>query len=290
MNEVRGSNFNTKCSSGGDRFFGQRFHRRTMVLMSFFRSLLQIVAALVLVAAFTLSSRAQSQKFDDPIPMSANTAEGILPTGKPTSHYYSFTAGPGEVIMTFVFSTNGNPNSAYVGGQLTDQYGRAMTNLDASLGTANPKEVTGAIFPGELTLAGRFSNPRRQKLVIKVFTSLYESDAPVKYRIRAESVDASLGGESGPKNGSPGVNPKASSNGRHNRDTSGRKTTPVRHRTNTASSGTCGNQCTQKYDQCIRTAILRRTGTGACIVSLSYCLKNCKAPPAAKEGGNRSRP
>jgi hypothetical protein len=226
--------------------------------------------------------------------MSANTAEGALPKGKPTSHFYSFTAGPGEVIVTYAFSSSGSGSdsfeSAYVGGQLTDQYGRAMTNLDASLGTANPKEVSGAISPGELTLVGRFSIPRRQQLVIKVFTSLYETSSPVKYRIRVESVDASLGGESGPKNGLPRVNPKASSNGRDNRGTRGRKTTPVRRRTNTAaSSGTCGDQCTQKYDQCIRTAILRRTGTGACIVSRSYCLKNCK-PPAAKEGGNRSKP
>jgi hypothetical protein len=248
-----------------------------------FRISTLIPVFLILITALAFSSPAQSARFDQPTPMASNTAEGAFPKGAVTSHYLSFTAGPGEVFVTFSFSP-GRPNSelstgtAFVGGQLSDQYGRAFTNLDAGLGRADPTSVDIAVFPGEdKTLVGHFSIPKRQRLVLRVFSSLFELEAPVKYRIRVEGGDPSFANETGradkPVTGTvkdsrpSGELNKASATG-----STGTKSV-IRRSTGSAAVKTRPNSCLAEYQACLKRSMILKTpgATSQCVIQRSYC-------------------
>lgn len=257
----------------------QSGYRRTMLLTSFLRSLLPMVAALFLVTVFGASSQAQSTRFDQPTPMASNTAESAFPKGAPASHYFTFTAGPGDVFVTFLFSASqpaseSGFSSAFAGGQLSDQYGRAFRNLDADLGRADPISVDTPVFPGEAkTIVGHFSIPKRQKLVIKVFTSLFELEAPVKYRIRVEGGDPSFGNESG-KEDKPitGTVKDSHPRGELNKASATGSTSAGRRPTGPASS-TRSNSCLAQYNLCLKRSIISKApgATSQCIIQRTYC-------------------
>jgi len=263
------------------------------MLLIYYRAPLSIAAVFVLTTAFTFSSRAQSARFDQPTPMASNTAEGTFPKGAFTSHYFSFTAGPGEVFITFSFSP-GRPDSefstttAFVGGQLSDHYGRAFTNLDAGLGKADPTSVDTAVFPGrDETLVGRFSIPRRQKLVVKIFTSLLEVEAPVKYRVRVEGGDPSFASESGqgdkPVNGTvKDSHPRGELNNASATGSTG-TTSVTRRSTGPARTSTRPSSCLAEYQACLKRSIISKApgATSQCIVQRAYCERRQRSSSAA---------
>jgi hypothetical protein len=58
-----------------------------------------LFVSILLIAATAVGASAQSQDRDNPTPLSENTIKGSG-AGKKIDYYYSFTAGPGEVIVT----------------------------------------------------------------------------------------------------------------------------------------------------------------------------------------------
>ncbi|HEX2640015.1 MAG TPA: hypothetical protein VHL50_05560, partial [Pyrinomonadaceae bacterium] len=229
-----------------------------------------ISIAVLFFAVNAGSANAQSLNFDLPTPMASNRAEGVLPKGKAIAHYYSFTAGPGEVIVSFSYYSESSEWVGGVGGQLTDAYGRAFTNLDAKQNDSNKSAVTGDFDHSGTTLVGRYSIPRRQKLVIKVFTQTFgiDNDAPVRYRVRFDSGEGSSGGASG-----AAAAPTAPNTSTGPESTAARSTTP-KPTSKPPASQRAADRCIAEYIQCTRAAIITKTGVGVCIVRKAYCLKN----------------
>ena len=225
--------------------------------------------AVALIAAYTGSTRAQSLQFDNPTPMDSDRVAGLLPKGKAIAHFYSFTAGPGELIVSFSFYSESSEWVGGIGGQLTDAYGRAFTNLDAKANDRDKKSVNGDFDASGTTLVGRYSIPRRQTLVLKVYTQTVgiPNDAPVRYRVRVESSDSSSGG-----NGSAAAQ-EASGTTTDPAATASRNTTTTRP-ARTVSTQHSVDLCAAEYLQCTRSAIITKTGVGVCIVRRANCLKN----------------
>ncbi len=61
--------------------------------------LLLTITALLMVLTVNGAALAQSSDRDNPTPLASNTIKGNG-TGKKVEYYYSFTAGPGEVVVT----------------------------------------------------------------------------------------------------------------------------------------------------------------------------------------------
>lgn len=67
----------------------------------------QIMAAIILALAMTVVvglAAAQSGDPDKPTPMTTGEAKGRWAKDKDISHFYSFTAGPGEVKVLLYFN------------------------------------------------------------------------------------------------------------------------------------------------------------------------------------------
>lgn len=226
--------------------------------------------AVVLVAAYTGSTRAQSLQFDNPTPMDSDRVAGLLPKGKAIAHFYSFTAGPGEVIVSFSFYSESSEWVGGIGGQLTDAYGRAFTNLDAKETDRDKKSVNGDFDASGTTLVGRYSIPRRQTLVLKVYTQTVgiPNDAPVRYRVRVESGDSSLGDIG------PAATPKDSGNTAASAAGAATRNVTTMRPARSVSTQHSVDLCAAEYLQCTRSAIITKTGVGVCIVRRANCLKN----------------
>ena len=225
--------------------------------------------AVALIAAYAGSTCAQSLQFDNPTPMDSDRVAGLLPKGKAIAHFYSFTAGPGEVVVSFSFYSESTEWVGGIGGQLTDAYGRAFTNLDAKADDRDKKSVNGDFDASGTTLVGRYSIPRRQTLVLKVYTQTVgiPNDAPVRYRVRVDSSDISSGG-----NG-PAAAKEASGTTTAPAASASRNAITTRP-TRTASTQHSVDLCAAEYLQCTRSAIITKTGVGVCIVRRASCLKN----------------
>lgn len=237
-----------------------------MQTVLFFRSLFHLVAVLVLMAAFTLSSRAQSTHLDEPTPMANGVAEGVLPGGK-AAHYWSFTAGPGEVNISYVFDSKG---IATVGAQLTDVNGRVVIELNQreKFGSWAGDEITDVLASGSSTLAGRYQIPRRQTLVVKVYVD--GDKLPFNYRIRVRSENVAGPGP-GPSNSTLVSGPEAKPNGNNAGTTASRPATG--RRTSSAAVKARPGSCLAEYQACLKRSIILKTpgATSQCIIQRAYC-------------------
>jgi hypothetical protein len=150
-------------------------------------------AVLVSLIALTGTVAAQSTDPDHPTPMAANEVTGRWPEGKATSFYYSFVAGPGRVMVMFDFVVD--HDLLNVSGELTDEYGRGIGNLDDSM---KRSELSYFATTKGLRLVGRYELKTRQKLVVRVSTE-GEGDEVVpgkfKVRIDGDAVSLSRGGD-----------------------------------------------------------------------------------------------
>jgi hypothetical protein len=72
-----------------------------------------LLLTFLLMAATTIGVNAQSQDRDNPTPLTTNTIKGNG-IGKKVEYYYSFTAGPGEVVVTVDLKANAGSTNADV--------------------------------------------------------------------------------------------------------------------------------------------------------------------------------
>lgn len=152
-----------------------------------------IIAGLLSSIALIGSAEAQSTDLDRPVAMTINEVAGRWPNGKATSYFYSFEGGPGQVILMLDFAPDHDIQN--VAGELTDSYGRGISNLDD---VQKRSELSYFATPEGLRLVGRYEIKRRQKLVVRV-SSVGDPGEVIagKYKIRVD------GGVFGAANTSP---------------------------------------------------------------------------------------
>ncbi len=128
---------------------------------------------------FTATTKAQSTDLDHSTPMTTNEVKGRWQTGKAVSYFYSFEAGPGEVMVMFDFKPD--RSLLNVSAELTDVFGRGIGNQDDSL-----KRSVLSYFatPEGERLVGRYELKRRQKLVARISIEGDEVETPGSYKIR----------------------------------------------------------------------------------------------------------
>lgn len=73
----------------------------------------RILLASLLLAIAAIAANAQSTDRDNPTPLTSNTIKGNG-IGKKVENYYSFTAGPGEVVVTVDLKANAGSTNADV--------------------------------------------------------------------------------------------------------------------------------------------------------------------------------
>jgi hypothetical protein len=225
-----------------------------------------LIAFLLLLILAGLAA-AQSTDSSSPAPMTTGQIQGILLKGKPIVHYDSFMSGPGIVTVAFEFTGRLAQN---VGGQLTDAFGQAFTELNRE--QEDPykenKSLIGLLYQPQLVLIGRFSVPRRQKLVVKIYTAYLDTDDEVKYKIRVVGGNVSFVNES-----DSGFNSAPSkSQAEYVRTTQLIETSTVGITKRTAPGRIVTDKCKQEYMECIR----KYNGISACIVARSMYLKRSK--------------
>jgi hypothetical protein len=158
-------------------------------------------AILIILSAFVGSTAAQSSDPDNPTPMTASEVKGRWPGGnKAFSHFYSFVAGPGEVIVMFNFVSD--YLSVNVGGQLMDAYGKAFTELNAyeeQRAQTSYDFIYGMAQEAGVRLVGRFNLKRRQKLIIRAYSAFGSTpERGGSYKIRVEGGNPSFNGDAPP--------------------------------------------------------------------------------------------
>jgi hypothetical protein len=217
---------------------------KTLRINHFFNATLVAFLSLLILAGLVA---AQSTDSSSPTPMTTGKIQGILPKGEPIVHYYSFIAGPGIVTVAFEFTGRSGQN---VGGQLTDAFGQAFTELNRE--QEDPfkenKSLIGLLYPPQLVLIGRFSVPRRQKLVVKIYTAYLDTDDEVKYKIRVVGRNVSFVNES-----DSGFNSAPSkSQAEYVRTMQLIETSTVGITKRTAPGRIVTDKCKQEYMECIR--------------------------------------
>lgn len=180
----------------------------------FLRCLNILAAISIMLLAFDRPAVAQSSDPDHPTPMTGAEVKGRWPGGnKAFAHYYSFTAGPGEVIVMFNFVSD--KYSLNVGGQLMDAYGKAFTELNTTAEQNMEYQfVYGMAEESGIRLVGRFNVKRRQKLMIGAYSRAGSTpEFGGSYKIRVEGGDPSFNGDTPPANlGNSSNNPPANTN------------------------------------------------------------------------------
>ena len=141
-----------------------------------------LLAAGIITCSIANHAAAQSTDLDRPTPLTASEASGGWPGNKATSYFYSFEAGPGQVMLMLDFAADHDIQN--VSGELTDSYGRGFANLDDD---QNRSELSYFTTPKGLRLVGRYELKRRQKLVVRVSSEGDPGEVvPGKYKIRVE--------------------------------------------------------------------------------------------------------
>lgn len=137
---------------------------------------------------------AQSTDLDRPTPLTTNEISGRWPGSKAASYFYSFEAGPGQIMLMLDFVVDHDIQN--VSGELTDSFGRGFANLDDD---QKRSELSYFTTPKGLRLVGRYELKRRQKLVVRVSS---EGDAGEviagKYKVRVEGSGVLFSQESTP--------------------------------------------------------------------------------------------
>ena len=72
-----------------------------------------LLVSILLIVGTAIGANAQSQDRDNPTPLAANTITGSG-IGKKVEYYYSFTAGPGEIIVTIDLKAKAGSTNADV--------------------------------------------------------------------------------------------------------------------------------------------------------------------------------
>lgn len=150
-----------------------------------FANLPAVILMLIVLAGAVI---AQSIDPDKPAPMTTNEVKGRWPGGKAVSYYYSFEAGPGEMMIMFDFTPDRELQNVVA--ELTDVYGRGISNLDDSQGRS---ELSYFATTKSLRLVGRYQIRSRQKLVVKVASVGDDDVIPGAYKIRVEGGNPSFG-------------------------------------------------------------------------------------------------
>ena len=149
----------------------------------------QISATIVsFLALFALVNvvKAQSRDRDNPTRLTSNVISGIVNSEVRGNYYfYSFTANPGEVVITLTVEP--------AKGTIKDWENYARTTVGFKLSDRNAtavaeKEVISTIASGSGQAVARIEVTRRQSMVLSVHFTDSEMDKSVggKYRIRIE--------------------------------------------------------------------------------------------------------
>jgi hypothetical protein len=124
--------------------------------------------------------------------MTTNEVKGRWSSGKAVSYYYSFEAGPGEVMVMFDFMPDRELQN--VAAELTDAYGRGISNLDDPQGRS---ELSYFATTKGLRLVGRYQLKRQQKLVVKIASVGDDDVIAGAYKIRVEGGNPSFSQQNG---------------------------------------------------------------------------------------------
>lgn len=178
---------------------------------------LNLLAALpIILIALAGTALAQSTDLDNPTPMTTNETKGRWQTGKAISFFYSFTAGPGEIMVMFDFK----PDSSLlnVSAEVTDVYGRGIGNLDDS---QKRSELSYFATPEGERLVGRYELKRRQKLVARISIMGDEVATPGSYKVRVSGDGVSFNDNNTSTSNSSGNNSSTNNSGTMNNNNAG---------------------------------------------------------------------
>jgi hypothetical protein len=150
-----------------------------------------------------------------PTPMPGDSVKGRWPLGKQISHYYSIVAGPG--VVKVMFNCVDDSGSTIVGQEVSDADNHLLTRLE-SIGKDNepPTYVTGVAEGAGIRLVSTYELKRRQKLIIRFYTTITTPDTGGTYTIKVagdgvtanDSVASTANGSSGNSSGSAFALPK----------------------------------------------------------------------------------
>src|SRR4051794_8665167 len=100
--------------------------------------LLLTIAALLIVSTLNGAAAAQSIDRDNPTPLAANTIKGNG-TGKKVEYYYSFNAGPGELVVTVDLKSKSGSTGADV--EIFDGNGEKVFYLYPNAASTSERQV-----------------------------------------------------------------------------------------------------------------------------------------------------
>lgn len=239
-----------------------------------YRLPLPVVAFLILIMASAFSSVAQSTEFDNPTSIVNGVTTGVLPEGAPTARYFSFVAGPGEVHVTFeIYDADGT----WIIGQLSDAYGRALVELNQKEEKRVSRTEVSEVVITNATLPGRYFVPKRQKLVVKIASNLYQVSKPVRYRIIVSETPAPASPTPADRVSAP-VGPTTGSD-LTSLGSKGSKSV-TRRSTSSPAGKTRPISCLAEYQACLKRSIVLGTSkTSQCIVQRAYCERRQRVVP-----------
>lgn len=157
-------------------------HRQGSLHQSAIRSILRIA---ILIGLTVLAQPIAGQSTDPftPTPMPGDTVKGRWPLGKQISHYYSIMAGPG--VVKVMFNCVDDSGSTIVGQEVSDADSHLLTRME-SIGKDSeaPTYVTDVAGGAGVRLVSTYELKRRQKLVIRFYTTITTPDTGGTYTIK----------------------------------------------------------------------------------------------------------
>ncbi len=169
---------------------------------------IRFAVGMALLSAITALARpilAQSTDPFNPTPMTSETVKGRWLAGKQISHYYSFVAGPG--VVKVMFNCVDDSGSQIVGQEVSDVDGHLLKRLESIGNDSQPSTYTTEVADGAgVRLVSSYELKRRQKLIVRFYTTITTPDTAGSYTIKV-SGDGISGNESASaNNGSTNTN------------------------------------------------------------------------------------
>lgn len=141
------------------------------------------IAVLIGITAFARPVAAQSTDPFNPTPMTADTVKGRWPIGKLISHYYSFVAGPG--VVKVMFNCVDDSGSQIVGQEVTDADGHLLKRRESIGNDSEPPTYVTEVADGAgVRLVSTYELKRRQKLIVRFYTSITTPETGGSYVIK----------------------------------------------------------------------------------------------------------
>jgi hypothetical protein len=167
--------------------------------LEFWRRAAMAAFALLGLAASSGSARAQSTDRDNPTPLASNEIRGNA-IGKKVEYYYTFLAGPGEVVITVDSGAKGSFSQLEV--ELFDMDAQQLALLQ------------NLPYPGETSRkVKRVSFGAQQPVLLRIFLDREAAQYLVRVggAVQVAGADTSFSGSAGAMNTTSGANPTAAS-------------------------------------------------------------------------------